>query len=1285
MPLDQFYASVFTTFTGEKIMIQSKNIFMILLLLLILPVVVVGQQTSSLLGVISDRNGASIRGADVKLIDTKTAKERITKSNEQGIYAFHKLDPGTGYILTFTAQGFDTLVITNVTVGVGLTETQHAEMPVGQATNTAEITSPGGGTLNTTDASIGNVIDPRRLNELPIQIRESPAALLGLQPGVVGANLGVGPIATNAVATNQRSTNTLGSVTGARADQGNITTDGIDANDQAAGQAFTTVGNAPIDAIQEFRTVSAIPSAAEGRSSGAQILLVTKSGTNQFHGTLREYNRTAATAANSFFNNRTIDPLTGQSIPKPQLTRNQFGGNLGGPVTLPGYKGKDKLFFFFDYEGRRDAQGIPYLRIVPLNLVRNGGLAYRNNAGGISVLSPAQVAALDPQGVGANQALLSFINSRYPQANDPTSGDGINTGGFRFNSPSNISRNTYTTRIDLNATANQKIFGRFNIVRSQATDTLNTVSQQFPLDPESGRIIGRDYSFTGGHTWNISSTIANQVTVGVTRSSVANLAPFAPTSPNIFGTPTSVTGGTFGGAFGIAAPFASIGTQNRQVPVPTIRDDLSWSRGSHDMVFGVSIKPIRLRTGRVNDYNIADLGLGGNLAALNPALRPADILIAPNNIGISNYDSAFSFLLGRYAFIQTNFNYDAAGNAFPLGTGQSRNYRYDEYEAYAQDSWRVRNDLTLSYGVRYHYYASPYEANGFQSGNNANLQALLATRIQNGAAGISGNTAEPFISYFPIGQGNNAPGPYAPDRNNFAPRLNIAWNPSSQNGFMGKILGERKTVIRAGASVVYDRTSGGLTFLQDQFNYLFNNQANTRFGVVNPATGPDPVASLQTDPRFTGTGTLPLQNAAPTITNPATPNVVGGVPIGNAIAQPNYAIGQQFRTPYSIQYSFGFQREMPRNFILEMSYVGRQARKLFSQVDAAQIVDFRDPTSGQFMLAAFNGLQAQLQAGASPATVTPQPWFENQIGPGGTALLARNVSALIQSGSTTTVIQALNAARLLAPNVGMSSQYVANGFVTNFGSSSYNAMLVSLRKRFSQGFQFDFNYSFSHSLDNLSSISNTFQNGLICDFRNLRACRGNSDFDIRHLINVNGIYELPFGRGKSFGGNTRGVLGALIGGWQVGGIYTYRSGLPFNATTGAFPISLGSESAAVLSGNIGALQQQINDAPNGTIQFFGNQQAAVAALSFPQNGSSAGNRNVLRGTGFWNVDTSVLKNFNLPWSESQRLQFRWESFNAFNHNVFNLPNTNFGLSSFGQITSSASSPREMQFALRFMF
>jgi len=348
------------------------------------------QSSSSVTGTVKDSNGAVIAGADVKLTDTKTGVELTTKTNDQGVYIFPKVAPGTGYKLTFTAPGFQTLVINDVALGVGNVETHNAEMTIGEVSGTVVVTASNEVTLNTTDASVGNVIGERRLKELPIQIRNSPAALIGLQPGVVGNNVGT------------TTTNRVGSVTGARADQGNITVDGIDTNDVTTGQFAATVGNAPIDAIQEFRTVSANPGASEGRSSGGQIELVTKSGTNEFHGNLREYNRTAATAANTFFNNRA-------GIPRAQLTRNQFGGSIGGPVI------KDALFFFFDYEGRRDAQGVSYLRIVPLNHFRNGGLGFINNSAGcsaaarlntnpncITILTPAQVAALDPKGVGGS-------------------------------------------------------------------------------------------------------------------------------------------------------------------------------------------------------------------------------------------------------------------------------------------------------------------------------------------------------------------------------------------------------------------------------------------------------------------------------------------------------------------------------------------------------------------------------------------------------------------------------------------------------------------------------------------------------------------------------------------------------------------------------------------------------------------------------------------------------------------------------------------------------------------
>src|SRR5262245_55524041 len=853
-------------------MTDVKRLLIVSLLVAMFPAVVWGQQASAVTGVVTDSTGAVISGADVKLTDTKTTAELTTKTNEQGVYSFVKVAPGSGYKITFTAQGFDTVLLTNVTLGVGITETHNAQMNVGQVTNTVTVSSSGESTLNTTDASIGNVISTRRLSELPIQIRNTPAALIGLQPGVVGNNVGTG------------AANRVGSVTGSRADQGNITVDGIDANDQATGQFAATVGNAPIDSIQEFRTVTTNPGSSEGRSSGGQVQLVTKSGTNEFHGQLREFNRTALTAANTFFNNRTIDQNTGKSISRPQLTRNQFGGSIGGPVK------QNDLFFFFDYEGRRDAQGVSYLRIVPLNHFRNGSLAFLNNTPGcptnarldtrpdcITILAPADVAALDPRGVGANQALLSFINQRYPQANDLTAGNGINTGGFRFNSPARRTDNTYTTRIDWNATEKQKVFGRFNIARRVQTDTVNTVAQQFPGDPETGQILVRDYSYALGHTWTLGQNLLNQATFGISRSGLEFPSNFAPAFPNSF---------AFGG--GISAPFASISSQDRFVLVPTIKDDLTWTKGKYTLTFGTVIKPIDSKSGLVNDFNFPTIGLGGLTTTLNASLRPATIGGGAARTG--NYDGAFAFLLGRYASVATNFNYDVSGTAFAPGTGKKRDFKYNEYEFYTQDSWKVRSGLTLTYGLRWQYYAAPYEDNGFQATNDVDFRNLFDIRQRNAAAGISGPTAEPFLRYDLAGKENKARAYYEPDLNNFAPRLSFAWAPSFRDGWLGKVFGDRKTVIRGGGTVQYDRVAGALTFIQDQVSYLFDNARTTTFGAANART------ALLNDPRFTGISTLPVQNVAPTITRPFTPFVdATGFPTGNGTAEQNYAFDQQFR------------------------------------------------------------------------------------------------------------------------------------------------------------------------------------------------------------------------------------------------------------------------------------------------------------------------------------------------------------------------------------------------------
>jgi hypothetical protein len=340
------------------------------------------------------------------------------------------------------------------------------------------------------------------------------------------------------------------------------------------------------------------------------------------------------------------------------------------------------------------------------------------------------------------------------------------------------------------------------------------------------------------------------------------------------------------------------------------------------------------------------------------------------------------------------------------------------------------------------------------------------------------------------------------------------------------------------------------------------------------------------------------------------------------------------------------------------------------------------------MLDAFNGLQNQL---LNNLPITNQPWFENRV-LGGTQTVLDFVEAEALNGDTSDAIFVLYLIGALDPNVGMSAQFGTNIYISNQGSSSYDGMLVSLRKRFSQGLQFDFNYTWSHSIDNGSSIANTVSGGLVCDLTNLRVCRGDSDFDVRHLVNANFIYELPFGRGQRFGSGAPGWANHIIGGWEISGIFTARTGLAFSTTTGTFPVGFNFNSPAAFgTGNLAALRPQIHDAAGNTIQFFENptavfdpQNPTAGVLRFPRHGE-IGSRNVLRGPSFWNLDTAVMKNFKMPWSEQQSLQIRWESFNVFNHHSFGLPAVNVVGTTFGQITTSASTAREMQFAVRYSF
>src|SRR5581483_8849068 len=341
--------------------------------------------------------------------------------------------PGPGYKITFTHGGFNPVVITDVYLNVSSTRTQNASLSIGNVTQTVEVSAANQGvTLNTTDSTVGNNFEVELVNELPVQIRDTPSALFSLQPGMTSD----------------------GAATGARTDQNHVTLDGLDTDDLATGQFRAVIGNAPVDSIQEFRGVTAGPISSSDSGGGGQFQMVTKGGTNKFHGALFEYHRDTTTEANEWFNNNA-------GVPRAPLIRNQFGGNIGGPIL------RDKLFFFFEYNGRRDNQGAQVLRTVPLDSFRNGNVAYIKNTDSsgntclatsrqnttpqcIGMLNSAQVAAMDPQGVGFDPAILDLFNQRYPRANDLTAGDGINTGGFRFNAPVHRTENNYVSRVDYN-------------------------------------------------------------------------------------------------------------------------------------------------------------------------------------------------------------------------------------------------------------------------------------------------------------------------------------------------------------------------------------------------------------------------------------------------------------------------------------------------------------------------------------------------------------------------------------------------------------------------------------------------------------------------------------------------------------------------------------------------------------------------------------------------------------------------------------------------------------------
>ena len=766
------------------------------------------QDQASITGTVTDPSGAVVPKVGVVLVNTSTDVTFKTDTNALGSYTISNVPPGPGYKITFSAAGFSTFTITDMYLNVAVTRTQNAQLKIGSIETVQVSAGNEQITLDTADATVGNNLPVQDLYDLPVQNRDNPSSLFYAQPG----------------------TTLDGSVTGARVDQSSVTVDGLDVNDEATGGFGGIAANAPVDTVQEFRGVTAGQGANSGPGGGGQYQLVTKSGTNEFHGNVNWYHRDTDTEANTWFNNNATP-----KVPRTQIIQNQYGGNIGGPIVIPHvYHGKDKAFFFFDWDANRIAAGTSVERTVPISsstgtdLFRGGFVTYQNAGGTKTTLTQTQLQALDPSHLGFNSSVEGVFSSRYPIPNDLTGGAGdlVNTAGYRFNAPTPTTEDNYVSRIDYNLTSTQRVWGRGSVERFQ--NILSTI--QFKGDPQTKPRINQSYAWVVGHSWTIGSNKENEASYGETVTVVNFPDLYNPTGANQYSFGGTGTGGTI-----LSAPYASaVNAQGRTYPIPVVRDDFSWVAGKHNFQMGGSFKYINPSGYTILNYNEPLLGLSVTNPGLTASMRPADI--STSSTAHSRYDRAFAMAVGHIGQVSSTYNYNAKGNVLKQGSGSSSNYRYYETELYFGDTWKVTPSLTFDYGLHYLNYTVPYEKNGIESLPSLNFDEYFSARVAQSAAGQSGDNSLPFIQYLLGGKGNNAPGYYKPNDLDLAPRVAFAYNPKF----------DKRTVISGGAGIIYDRTVvNAVQYQASQYSYLFQLPANQPYGVPS-----NPVAGFTGDLRF---------------------------------------------------------------------------------------------------------------------------------------------------------------------------------------------------------------------------------------------------------------------------------------------------------------------------------------------------------------------------------------------------------------------------------------------------
>ncbi|HEX8816068.1 MAG TPA: TonB-dependent receptor [Terriglobales bacterium] len=1234
------------------------------------------QSTSGrIIGRVTDPTGAVLAGVTVNLTDENTGVVRDTQTNTSGDYTFVEVKPGT-YTVEFSQQGFKKNVQKSVKVDVNQVVNLNSTLQVGQAEETVEVTGEVA-QVETTSTQLGAVINDRSINELPLNTRDT-YQFLQLQPGVQ-AQLGNG---NGSLFYGSQDTGSV-SVNGGRTRANNFSVNGGDANDQFVN--LPTVQPTP-DSVEEFRVITNTFDAEYGRNSGSVVNVITKSGTNGFHGNVYEYFRNTILDSKGYFD----------SV-RPQWNQNQFGGTLGGPIR------KDRTFFFTSYEGRRIRQGISGQVVnVPTDAQRTGdfsGVGGFAGGGGISSANPfvAQVlngrpgctaAILAVPGAVAPAAGLNwsqiFPTGKIPsQCQDPVAVNLMQrfipsspTGFYQAVPVGTDNGDQFTIRIDHKITDRQNFTAYYYFNDIRQLEPYNEFEQAGANLPGFGNYNdNRFQQYNLSHIWTISNSVVNearftymregeqgflkpQTTNAVTASCTGPASAFCFTgvSDSSAINQLLVSTGTPAGKGGITTglpstltgvPYinvaggAQIGNNFEGILPQTGNsfqwsDSLTWVKNTHTFKFGTDVR--RQRFDQYYYFNV-----NGEYTINNTG---------SNAIVPGDGDNYAAYLLGLV-------------DTYDQGSGQREDIRVTSVYPFVQDSWKVRPNLTLNYGLRWELNTPPTDISGhvesFRPGQNSvihpcQLSPLSITYFQTqyGVADPTcANTGTTPTGLVVPGDPGVPAGMTSTYYKSFAPRIGVAWSPDAAG----------KTSVRAGWGLFYNPIE---ELVMAQFgaeppfggsSELFDTFFNTPF--VYQAGG-----SVAPNP-FNGIIT-PGKNA----------------PVDYSLFRPLLLYGDlqpHLRSQYTAQYNLTIQRQVTRDLMAQIGYVGSQGHRLLASHD----INPANPQTCLDMYNLYNMNNNFTTSYGTPTqcgpyledqqwTVTPPPGFQFHMPNGqvvtGTGKPLQFVGLRPYSSPS---CNAFTGAGCPPDGTPVFSSIFAEDTVAN---SNYNALEAMLEKRFSHGLQFQASYTFSKSIDEASTFEETLN-----PF-NYNTNRGLSLFNSKQRFVISYDWELPLPKKEGF-------AGVLVNNWAVSGIAQFQSG---------FPIRLDTEGDYELIGSIFFLGteapqqiapfQKLNPKTSGGFWFNGNDfqdpqsKPGVPAGAFNINTQ----RTICCGPGLQDWDFSVHKQINID--EARYFQFRAEFFNIFNHTNFYNPDGHFsdGATEFGKITQ-AQAPRLVQFALKLFF